>query len=141
MDEIDIYNNSAIILNNKTPKSIISWITILIILIIVLLILFSIPFNIFKSYVGNVYIKNNESYVLINQENCDFPIINKKYLYIKNKKYKYEITEINQNLITIKLNIEDKLKIQNNIVIINIIDERTTMFKILKNKIKKGLGL
>ena len=47
MDKLDIYNNSAIILDKKTPKKIISWITILIILTIMFVVFSLIPFNIY----------------------------------------------------------------------------------------------
>ena len=42
-------------------------------------------------------------------------------------------------LISIKL--KDDVKINNNIVVVNILKNRTTLFKIIKNKIKKGFGL
>ena len=51
-DNIDIYNNSAVILNNKNPSLIKYWITILIILCLLFLVLLFIPFNIYKTYIA-----------------------------------------------------------------------------------------
>ena len=76
MDNIDIYNNSAIILNNKLPKKIISWITILIILFILFIIFSFVPFNIYKPIIGYVDIKNNKTYLVLDITKSDFPINN-----------------------------------------------------------------
>lgn len=141
MDNIEIYNNSAIILNKKTPKSIISWITILISLLIMLVILFSVPFNIYKSYSGYVYIQDNSSYLILMLEESDFPINKNNKLYIKNTKYDYDIVNINNKEVTLKLKLKDNIKIENNLFVVNILKDRTTVFKILKKKIMKGFGL
>lgn len=141
MDNIDIYNNSAIILNRKTPKSIISWITILILLLILLTIFLFVPFNVYKTYSGYVSIDNDYSYLNLFINISDFPINKSNNLYIKNDKYKYEIISINEGEVKLKVNLEDKLRFENNIVIVNILKERTTVLKMLKSKIKKGFGL
>lgn len=141
MDNIDIYNNSAIILNKKMPKAIISWITILFILLILLIIFFSIPFNTYKNYVGYVMVKDKISYLDILIPIRDFPINKSDLLYIKRDKYNYEVVSINEDNVVLKVDIKDDLKIKDNIVQVNILKDRTTVFKILKNKIKKGFGL
>jgi ribosome-binding protein aMBF1 (putative translation factor) len=41
----------------------------------------------------------------------------------------------------LKINLDDNLKIQNNQLILNFLKDRTTLFKIIKNKIKKGFGV
>ena len=78
MESIDIFNNSAIIMNRKTPKKITSWITILLLLIIIILIFSFIPFNIYKRNIGVVFIYNNEYFVDLKLENNDFPIYKNK---------------------------------------------------------------
>ena len=65
---------------------------------------------------------------------------NKDILYIKDKKYKYKLINIDKKKYILNLKLEDSIKIQNNIVRVNIKKEKTTVFKILKNKIKKGFG-
>lgn len=134
MDKIDIYNDSAIILNRKTPKCIISWITILILLFIICFILFSIPFNIYNSVIGQVILVDNDYYVLV--DSSDFPL-NKK-LYIKDKYYRYKIIKKDSNIL-LKLDLDDSLKLNNNIILMHTQSDRTTVFKILKEKIKKGV--
>ena len=121
MDNLDIYNDSAIILNRKTSKKIFSWITILIMLTILFIIFSFVPFNIYKVFVGYVNIDKNNSYIILNLNDSDFPIDKKNKLYIKNKEYSYKI-----------------MKIDGNIVSVNILKDRTTLFKIIINKIKKG---
>ena len=52
MDNINIYYDKAIILSKKTPKRIVSFITILIVLIFILVILFNITSAVYKNYQG-----------------------------------------------------------------------------------------
>lgn len=141
MDNLDIYNDSAIILDRKTPKKIISWITILIILITLFFFFSFLPFNIYKPLVGYVDIVDNSSYLILDVNYSDFPINKNNELYIKNKKYNYKIVIIEDNKLILKINLDNNLKIQNNIVTANILKERTTLFKIIKNKIKKGFDV
>lgn len=138
MNHIDIYNNSAIILNKKTPKKVISWITILSILIIILIILFSIPFNIYKTYNGYITIEKETPYLILMVTVSDFPINKTNTLYIKKDKYDYEIIDVEEDKIVLKVNLKDEIKIEGNIVTLNILKDRTTVFNILKNKIKRG---
>ena len=140
-DNLDIYNDSAIILEKKTPKKIISWITILIILTILFVVFSFIPFNIYKPLVGYVDITNNSSYLILNISNSDFPVNKNNELYIKNKKYNYKIVKIEEDKLILKVNLDNNLKIQNNMITANILKNRTTIFKIIKNNIKKGFGV
>lgn len=138
MYKIDIYNDSAIILDKTTPKKIISWITILIFLTTIFIIISLIPLNIYKTYIGTIKIDNSNSYILLS--NCDFPIKNNNYLYIKTKKYFYEVENIYDSDVVLKLKLESNISIDNNKILVNILDGRTSLYKIIKNKIKKGLG-
>ena len=138
-DNIDIYNNSAIILNSKTPSIINYWVIILFILSLLFISIIFIPFNIYKSYTGYVIIKNNKSYISLTIN--DFPINKNNKLYIKNDKYRYKIISIEEDNVLLKLNLKDNIKINNNIVLVNVLKSRTTLFKIIKNKIKKGFGV
>lgn len=128
------------LLNRKMPKSIISWITILIIFMIVSLTLINIPFNIYKSFNGYIFEDKNNFYIKVLVNKSDFPINNKNTLYIKDKKYKYKIININKDEYILDLKLDNSIKIDNNIVIVNIKKEKTTVFNILKNKLKKGFG-
>lgn len=141
MDNLDIYKDSSIILDRAIPSKIISWVTILIALILLFIVFSFLPFNIYKSMIGEVNIVDNDSYIILSQEYSDFPVNINNKLYIKDKKYNYEVVKIEEDKTIIKVDIEDDLKTQNNIVIINILKNRTTLFKIIKNKIKKGFDL
>ena len=141
VDKIDIYNNSAIILDKKTPKRIISWITILIIFLVMFLICSFIHFNIYKPYIGVIENVGDDVYFVSELEYSDFPVSKDNKLYVKNKQYNYEIVSIKDNVLTLKIDLDDNLKIQNNILVINILKDRTTIFKIIIKKLKKGFGL
>ena len=140
-DKLDIYNDSAIILEKKTPKKIISWITILMVLLSLFVVFSIIPFNIYKPVYGKVNITDNKTFVILNFSGSDFPFDKSNKLYIKNKEYTYKVVSVEDNFILLDINLEDNLKIQNNIITMNILKDRTTIFKIIKNKIKKGLGI
>lgn len=141
VDKLDIYNNSAIILDKKTPNKIISWITILFIFLILIIIASFIPFNIYKSYIGYFNEENNNSFYVFITEYSDFPVIKNKNLYIKGKKYNYSIIGIENNNLILEIDNSEELQINNNMAVLNILKNRTTLFKIIKNKIKKGFGL
>ena len=128
------------ILSRKMPKSIISWITILIITFILSLIFINIPFNTYKNFNGYIFKYKEKFYIRVLINKSDFPIYKKDTLYIKDKKYKYKIINIDKKKYILDLRLDNRIKIENNIVIVNIKKEKTTVFKILKNKIKKGIG-
>lgn len=138
-DNIDIYNNSAIILNNKQSPFINSWIIILIVLCLLFIIISFIPFNIYKTYNGYVIIEDNKSYISLVE--YDFPINKNNKLYINKDNYKYKVINIEGSNVLLSVNLKDNIKINNNIVVVNILKDRTTLFKIIKNKIKKGFDL
>ena len=140
-DKLDIYNDSAIILEKKTPKKIISWITILFILLCLFVVFSIIPFNIYKPFIGKVNVTNNKSYIVLKINQRDFPITLDNKLYIKNKEYNYQVVSIEEDVVLLNVNLDDDLKIQNNILNVNILKDRTTIFKIIKNKIKKGFDV
>lgn len=140
-DKLDIYNNSAIILEKKTPKKIISWITILVILMVLFVVFSIVPFNIYKPFIGKVNITNGQILVGLDLNYSDFPFNHYNKLYIKNREYSYKIVSIEDNIVLLDINLDENLKIQNNIVNVNILKDRTTIFKIIKNKLKKGFNV
>ena len=133
--------NSEEILERKMPKSIVSWITILIIFLIVSLIFINIPFNTYKSFNGYIFRYEDNFYIQVLINKSDFPINKKNTLYIKNKKYNYKVLNIDRKENILSLKLEDSIKIDNNIVKVNIKKGKTTVFNILKNIIKKGFDL
>ncbi len=136
MNEIDIYDDSSLILERKNPKCVISWITILILLTISLMIIFSIKFNIYKSYNAYVVIED-KTYLVILLNESDFPIDKSDKLYIKRILYDYKIVDISDNKMVVELNLSDDISINNNQVVVNILKNRTTIFEIIKNKLRE----
>ena len=130
-----IYDNTSFILEYKTPKTVNSWLLVLKIILVLFIIFMFIPFNTYKTYTGYVLVDNNNSYILF-KDNINL----NKNLYIRDKKYKYEIVDTN-NYTKIKIDLEEDLKINSLYLNISIRSDRKTLFKIIKNKIKKGFGL
>ena len=114
---------------------------ILIILTFIFLFLSFLPFNLYKTKIGYVDIVDNNSYIVLPIDESDFPVHKNKKLFIKNKKYNYKIMKLESDKLILKINLDNNLKIQNNIVKLNILKDRTTLFKIIKNKIKKGFEI
>ena len=125
-------------IDNK-PKSIISWITILITILILSLIFINIPFNTYKSFNGYIFEYNKKFYIRLLINKSDFPVNKKDTLYVKDKKYKYKVINIDRKKYILDLKLEDSIKINNNIVRVNIKKGETTVFRVLKNKIRKDL--
>lgn len=136
MNKIDIYDDSSLILERKNPKCVISWITILILLTISLMIIFSIKFNIYKSYNAYVVIED-KTYLVILLNESDFPIDKSDKLYIKRILYDYKIVDISDNKMVIELSLSDDISINNNQVVVNILRNRTTIFEIINNKLRE----
>ncbi len=140
-DKLDIYNDSSIILEKKTPKKIISWITILVILFSLFVVFSMVPFNIYKPFMGKVNITDNRTFLELDLNYSGFPVNRYNKLYIKNKEYSYKVVSIKENVLLLDINLDEALKVQNNIVNVNILKDRTTIFKIIKDKIKKGFDV
>lgn len=141
MNDIDIYNNSKLIIESKMPKRVISWVIILIVLSCLLIILFSISFNIYKSYFGEIIKEDNNFYLNLYLDESDFPISKKSSIYIKDKKYDYRIIDINDGILRLEVDLDDEILIANNMVTVNVVSKRTTILKLVLSKIKKGLGI
>lgn len=135
---IDIYNNSSIILERRMPNKIISWIMVLILFSIFLVIISFIPINIFKTYSGYVTLKNNNQYINLVMNSND--LIDKKgILYVKNKSINYEFNSIKENIITVLID-NKYLLVPNELIKINLLYDKTTLLKLIRNKILKGFG-
>ena len=150
MNNIDIFYNSEIILRKKSFK--IKYYMISMFILIGALFIF-ITFFEYTSYINLKAIvkKDNDGYylkTLIQEQN--FNDINKNYLIINDKKYKYKIKNISEGYILdenynkyyevlLEKKINSNLIIDNNIVDINIEKNKTTILKQIIEKIKKGM--
>lgn len=145
MDDINIYYNSSIILDRKIPSKIVSWVTILIgLLIFILLFGNFIGYKKYQKVVGIV--KNNTIIVLIEPN-----MINKiqRTLIINNKEYNFEINSISEDYtildnknyyeMILDIDLDNKYKINNNILELNIELGKTTLIKEIIIFLKKGM--
>ena len=123
------------ILENKIPKCVKKWTLILKITTIIFITFMFIPYNSYKDYIGYVSLEENNSYIYFDKE-----VYLNKNLYIEGKKYEYEVVDIS-DYIKIKIDLEDSLKVNSIYLNVSIRSNRKTLFDVLKNKIKKGLGL
>ena len=130
-----MYNNSDFILKYKLPNIINSWLLVLKIVLVLFIIFMFIPYNTYNNYIGYVVIENNNSFILLNKNT----FLNKN-LYINGKKYKYKIVD-DDEYIKIQINLEEELKIDSLYLNVNIRSGKKTLFKVIKNKIQKGIGL
>lgn len=130
-----MYSSSEFILKYKLHSIVNSWILVLKIILLLFIIFMFIPYSTYHTYIGYVSIKDNQSYIFLEKDTS----LNKN-LYINGKKYKYKIVE-NNDYIKIKLDLEDSLKIDSLYLNVDIESDRKTLFKVLKNNIKKGIGL
>lgn len=145
MDDINIYYNSSIIVDRKIPSKIVSWVTILIgLLIFILLFGNFVEYKKYQKVVGIV--KNNAIIVLIEPN-----MINKmqRTLIINNKEYNFEINSISEDYtildnknyyeMILDIDLDNKYKINNNILELNIELGKTTLIKEIIIFLKKGM--
>lgn len=143
MESINAFEYSKLKLLNENPPKVISWITILI-LFVILGLFFSVffQFYIFSTYTG--YIDTNDDYnIRVVVDKDIFPIKDNYELYIDNKKYDYEIINIDYYNgyyeVFIDCNLDDEILVNNNIVTVRFQKYKTTLIKEFIKKIRKGL--
>ena len=100
MNDIDIYNNSSVIMLKKVPVKIISWITILLVFLIFILV-FGILFT-YNKYEKCIGIVRGNNIVLELSPDKINKI--KDGLYIDNKKYDFDINDLIYYYIIIDFN-------------------------------------
>ena len=130
-----MYSNSSFILKCTPPRIINSWLLVLKIILILFIVFLFIPYNTYENYTGVVDIKDNNSFILLPKD----AQLNKN-LYINGNKYEYKVVDTN-NYIKIKLDLEEDLRIRSLYLNVNIRSGKRTLFKVIKEKIKKGFGL
>lgn len=132
MNDINIFENKDIIMLRRVPKKIYSFKTILILFAVLFLIIGNIEYKKYVTYYAKV-IKGNlvlETSMLPNYDTN---------LYFKDKKYKFEILDIDNNdsYFMLKVNIEKEFLVENNILIIRLVKDETTIIKEIKKMIWK----
>lgn len=130
MNNIDVFNNKDIILFRKVPKNIYSYTTILIITIILFLIIGQIKYKKYANFYA--YVLDNK--ILIECEHL--PSYDSNLIFL-NKKYKYKLLNITDNIFTLEVNIPKEYMVDNNVLKIEMIKEETTILKEIKKIIWK----
>lgn len=141
MDKIDVFKNSKMKIMYSSPSRIISWITIVLIIIVSFFII-SISYR-YNTYIEVIsYVNINEKYNIRGIiEKKDMPIKKNYKLYIEGKRYEYEIVDIkeydNYYELFIKCKVDKNLLINNNLVTLNFIKNKTTLMNEIIKKIRK----
>ena len=129
MYDIDIFKNYNVILNKTNKKYILIYITIIMMLIIIFIYI-SLNYKYEKKYytTGQVIIYDNKYYIKTYIEEDKINIIYNNLIF-DNDNTKYKIKSLG-----------DEYFINNNILELYFIEEKTTLFKSFINKIKKGMN-
>lgn len=140
MEDINVFVFSKLKLMNERPSKVKSWIIIIGILFVMFLI--ASMFIRIKIYSKNVgYVDDNIIRIVLNKDS--FPINKNNKLYIGNKQYKYKVLKIESSNgyyeLLIDCKIDKKLHIKNNIITVRFKKGEKTLWKIIVEKLKKGL--
>jgi len=141
MDKIDVFKNSKMKIMYSSPSRIISWITIVLVIIVSFFII-SISYR-YNTYIEVIsYVNINEKYNIRGIiEKKDMPIKKNYKLYIEGKRYEYEIVDIkeydNYYELFIKCKVDKNLLINNNLVTLNFIKNKTTLMNEIIKKLRK----
>ena len=150
MNNIDIFNNSEIILRRKSLKIKYYIISMFILITILINFLIFYQYNPYLNLKAILVIENDNYYLKTLIDESQINDINKNTLIISNKKYKYKVKNISEDYILdenynkyyevlLNAKIDKKLIINNNIIDISIKQPKTTFAKELIKKIKKGM--
>jgi len=151
MYDIDIFNNIHTIIKRKINPYINIYIAIMII-ILSIFIIFSIKYEYTNKYKikGQIIIEDNKYFIRTYIEEEKIEVIYNELVF-NNIKIKFKIKSLgNEYLIdnnskkyyevNLLFELDSKYLINNNIIDMYFIEEKTTLYKKLKNKIKKGIS-
>ncbi len=146
MHGIDLYNNSEIILQRK--ESIIYKVFILIVILFLLIFLLLIAlyrYDRISKIKGLV--KNNKISLTISENNLK--LLNSNDILVNEKRYKVNIESISDAIydsnynayydVILNIDFNDDILIENNILDINILLGKTTLYQQIKEEIEEGL--
>lgn len=140
-----MYNDMNLIIDNKDVK--ISLMVKILFMILIILIVFSCIYKVqvFDNYIACVIESDGDYYVQVYMENNSSKFISNNEILIDNKKYNYEIINIDNNdryiVINIKTNLDKKYLVNNNYINISQKNMSDSLFNIIIKRIKKGMNL
>ena len=143
-----IYNNFSYFINKKTSKSIILWISLLIISFIMFIIIsLKYEYYLYQSYFGYVKKIDNLFYIVIYVEKENINELSESNLLVDNKEHSFKIISISEEYFIIEnkicyqvildFDLSEQSKIENNIIDIVLKNNKTTIYQELKKGIKK----
>ena len=149
-DDINAFNNSAIIYNRKQQIFIISWISIFIIsFIFFTIIVIFYKYTIFNIYYGKVVNTKEENSLYIAVDSDFVEMKNRNYLNISGEDYKCKLKKFNDKYYYIgtkkywdviyNCEIPSEINVNDNLIEVKVIKRKTTIFKEILAKIKKGV--
>ena len=149
-EEIDIYNNSAVIYLRKPSVKISCWVNILVfcILIFICMALFY-EYKISNIYYAKVSIEEEQSYIYMTVDNSFISYKNRNYLNINGEDYPCHLESFSDNYYLVNskkmwdviysCEIPENLKFDGNILQVEINVRKTTIYKEFVNKLRKEL--
>lgn len=129
---MNAFNNSRVMIERKTPKKIISWITILII-ITVLFICISVFYK-YRKYNTYSALILKDDYVYLKIYSQDLP---NSEMYIYNKKVDYKVISNDFESTLVKCDLKGDYLITGNPIKIYFKGGYTTLFNEIKNKLRR----
>lgn len=146
MQSIDIYNNSEIILQRK--ESIIYKVFILIVLLfLVVILLLMTLYKYDKNSKVKGIVKDNKVNLTVSENNLK--LLSNSDVLVNEKKYKVNIDSISDVIydsnynayyeISLYIALNDGILIENNVLDINILLGKTTLYEQIKERIKEGM--
>lgn len=152
MDNINIFDNSTIIMMRKTPSKIFVWIVVIIIGLIVFLSLsIFYRYNKYLNYIGTIVEEDTQYYIKIFIEEDKLVAFSNNILLIDNKEIEYKVKNISKNYyltpqsvkmheVVLKCKLNQQLMIDNNMVQLRFKMPQTTAMHDFIENIKKELS-
>ncbi len=150
LDCIDIFNNSAVIYLRKSSSKIVSWISILLIgsLLFSWILLFY-NYETYNVYYAKVVKNDEENYISMSVDETFIELQNRNFLEINSEEYKCHLMSMSDNYYllnehkywqtTFECELPEQLNINENVIEVKVDKGKTTLFKQIINKIRKGM--
>lgn len=146
---IDVFINSSVIYKRYCDNKIIYYIlSVLILMIAIVLVSFIYKFEIYDIYYGKVIIEDNKSFVNISVDNSFINSVKRNYLEVNDKEYKCSLVEYSDTYYLVnddkvwnvlyECELPEILKVNNNLLEIKLNKKKTTLIKIVYEKIRRG---
>ncbi len=145
-----MYQNKWLVIESKTPRYILLWLSFIIFLLFSFFLSLCIPFKQKQYYMGFVTKIENEYYVKIYSSEKEVGKLNRKNVWINEKSYPLAYTKIKEaytidasldvfHEVYLSVSLPKELKIENNKVEVYFEGDKTTLFRIILQKLEKDV--